>query len=45
MKNFFFKFGEEYPYKSEGTEISWKEGKNVTKKLVSKVKLILQQIF
>ena len=34
-KKFFIK--DEEPVKSEGTEIDWKEGKNLTKKIVSKV--------
>ena len=36
-KSFFFKEGEEIPEKTEGTEIHWKEGKNLTKKTVKKV--------
>lgn len=28
---------EDFPYKTVGTEIQWKEGKNITKKVVQKV--------
>lgn len=35
-KAFFYKEGEDFPNRTEGTEIQWKEGQNVTKKTVSK---------
>lgn len=35
-KKFYYKDNEDFPFKTEGTEITWKEGQNVTKKSVSK---------